>query len=812
MLATLSAGLGACDIFTGPGAGKPRVSSVDPASGATNVALSSNVRATLTLPGEGGLDVTTLSDTAVTLTDASGAAVPAKRTLEGNTIVLDPDADLIIDTSYTFNVTSAVETADGTALQPFGSSFSTGDSAPPPPGTILSAAPAQVIFTAGTPTGSDTQTLTLTNGGTEALNVSGLSVTGADAAQFAVADSSAFSLAAGESRELSLTFNSKGAGPQLAALNVQSNAPSLEVPLGGLGVEGQGGTNEPSLQWILDTYGLGISTGDDDPSTTGITDAKTVSNGPLGDEVSGQTFTKAVQGQPITAEVLAAFGVENDPVLDFGYYAAGRSDVNTALFNIQQTPTLNAQRLAPEVNATGGTVNGNTVTFDPGAGSFGLYSFWPTNRFFSERTVYTEDALNTFPKAIPHQVRTYPLPGEANAYVVATEEFSSGFDYNDIVVILRNVVPAVGDGEVLPPPPLPTGSIPGLSIRNQLGLPYSDRLVLERIGNVQPDPCDFELEPDCDPNDNPYEGITFPTTGIVELQNTGGSPLQLSLSFINNNLFVFPNGESTITVAPGETKELQIEFNPSGNEKGIYPAALLVESGGQTAGLELVGSYQTKPGGSREPSLIVLSRDLFGYKTDIGTKTKLPGPELETPLVGDEVRSSTWEAADPNSPVTALQLAAFHDCCKDSYPFELREPGGASAFATMEPAQAYGQSIYPRQADNESLTELSANPTGPFEVFSAGYSSNPENKRNKNRLGVRFWPLKDRDGTAVPNTYIVGQDFVITGCTATPTNPDAPEDPDGGDSDLLSPAQSAIIANCDYQDNVYILRNVRPAN
>ena len=133
---------------------------------------------------------------------------------------------------------------------------------------------------------------------------------------------------------------------------------------------------EPSLQWILDTYGLPIESGDDNPSTTPLVGSPT--NTLIGDEVAGETFSKASPTEPVTVEVLAAFGVENDPVLEFGYYAAGQAGARTQLFEVEQTPTLNAQRLAPEIT---GSADG-TVSFDPGAASFGFYSFWPTNKIF----------------------------------------------------------------------------------------------------------------------------------------------------------------------------------------------------------------------------------------------------------------------------------------------------------------------------------------------------------------------------------------------------------------------------------------------
>ena len=143
----LAVSLGACNLFPS-GPGTPGVSSVAPARGATNVGTSSSVRATLNLPGSGQLNVTTLTDQAVSLTDAAGAAVPAMRTIEGNTLVLDPTADLATMTSYTFKVTADVQTADGTPLTPFTSTFTTGTDSTGTGGS-LAANPAQVLFNGG---------------------------------------------------------------------------------------------------------------------------------------------------------------------------------------------------------------------------------------------------------------------------------------------------------------------------------------------------------------------------------------------------------------------------------------------------------------------------------------------------------------------------------------------------------------------------------------------------------------------------------------------------------------------------------------
>ena len=823
-------GLAACS----QPAATPEVLSIDPADGAQNVGVSTDIQATLSLPDAAGqVNITTLSDKTVSLTNAAGVAVAATRKMVGDTLVVDPETDLEPGTTYEFVISSGLRTEQGVAVSGNSSTFTTGAGGTvAEPGSGLALSRERVVFSAGGESSEDTQTLTLANVSGETIEIMGLSVGGDAAAQFSLADSSTFSLAPGEARELELTFSSAGLGPQEATLNVESSDPvsgTLSVPLGGLGIEGQGGNLEPSLQWILDTYGLPIAAGDADPSSTPLLNAPT--NRAVGSEVAGRTFSKASPTEPVTVEVLAAFGVENDPVLEFGYYAAGAAETRTQLFEVAPDPGLNEQRLAPEITTGGAVSKDGTVSFDPDAASFGFYSFWPTNKFFGQRYVYTEDSLNTFASAIPRQVRTYPLVDEdknivPNAYVLATEEFTKGFDYNDVVVIVRNVVPEA-DGKTPPPEipvpvSIPADGIPGLSLKNAIGVPYDDRLVLQKIVRTTGKFCDPEVNPRCkDPTKDRWKGMKFPDTGVVELRNTGATPLQLTLSFSNPGLFVLPSGESTLTLQPGQNYDLTVQFAPSiVRNKGVYPSSLVVQSGSQRAGIELRGLFMRKPEGGNEIYFGGLVNELFGYKTNLGTMPNggLRNPEPNSNLAGEEVRAPYWVAADPGKPITALQIAAFYNCCnRGSHSLLLVKRGSNSAFASMSPAYLYKQSIFPRQPNGE-LTELSTNATGPFEVRVAGYSSNPRRGRGSN-LGIRFWPLKDRNGSAFPDTYLVAQDFVEFGCYGfgvppAPPPEDDPEDPPEDDPD--DPPEDddgdRIVSNCDYQDNLYIMTNIKPSN
>lgn len=281
---------------------------------------------------------------------------------------------------------------------------------------------------------SAARSVTLRNTGNADLTIDSIRLSGTDANQFKITQQPTLpiTLAAGSSTTVSIAFNPTTIGPMGALLQINTNdpdTPQATVNLRGLGTKGLGGQNEPSLQWILDTYQISLDVGDPNPADNSLP-----STNPLGDEVSISQFQKAGTG-PVTLEPIAVFAPKSSSgiVARFGYYTSGNPASKTQLFTV---PNASYQSLRPSVSGK--------ISFNPGTGNFGFYSIWP---FFNNRTIYSEDNLNTFSGAIPHHERVYPLKNPngtvvPNAYVLATEEHTSVFDYQDIVVIIRNVKPA----------------------------------------------------------------------------------------------------------------------------------------------------------------------------------------------------------------------------------------------------------------------------------------------------------------------------------------------------------------------------------
>ncbi|WP_317045517.1 PKD domain-containing protein, partial [Algoriphagus antarcticus] len=273
----------------------------------------------------------------------------------------------------------------------------------------------------------------LSNLGNAVLNNIAFTVTGGDAAQFTVTGMPS-TLNAQNTGSFQVTFDPASNGPKFATLTITgNNAQPISIGLSGLGKQGLGGANEPSLQWILDTHlGQGaINVGDSDPSNNIITTgASTNYNALIGGELAIQKFQRASDG-PVSVELLSVYGpTGSNPVVAFGWYLSGNAASVQEIFTVTNDPLSNGQSLNPIVTGV--------LELDPANASFGFVSRWP---FFQNRQLFSEDVLNTFTGAIPHHVRVYALPGEDNAYIVATEEHISGFDYQDIVVIVRNVMP-----------------------------------------------------------------------------------------------------------------------------------------------------------------------------------------------------------------------------------------------------------------------------------------------------------------------------------------------------------------------------------
>jgi fibronectin type 3 domain-containing protein len=657
---------------------------------------------------------------------------------------------------------------------------------------------------------STAQSLTITNTGTIALNFAASGAfTFANDSTSSTSDAGAFtitnlaslpaSLAPGASVKLTITYTASRTGLQAAKLLVASNDPAgpLTVLLRGLGTTGTGGANEPSLPAILRAYGIPTITGD------GVNDANMnqtfypATPDASSQEVPMQRLTKAGDG-PVTIQLLASFnaaGAANAPLVNFGYYTPGSTSSldRTELFTLAQS----------DAQTTNPTPLGST-SFDPGSANFGLYTIFPhfTDSGHS-RISYSEDALNTWDASVPRKVRFFPLENAdgsvvPNAYVFAFEDNNVPFgsiqpyDSNDVVGIIRNVKAAAN-----------AVNAPAIGVENLDGAPSSTRLVFNRI-----------QVPNATLTDVVHD------TGNLLVRNTGSQNLVISALNLSDttdwqilNPPAFP-----YSLAPGATLTVQVKFiaqkapthtNNETNDTAVAndPGYTVLTAAGLWTGtltivsndpsqpskpIQLAGWWQHTSEHEEEPGAQTMVNMLYGYDTNIAS-TQMPDltEGASTPTYyGEEVVSAFWNVADPSQPVTARQLAAFHqeiDSTSNTDTaavFGWYAKGSTSNTWVIRNAIANGQSLLPLNSTG-GASFASFTPTAATFGWNLDGQTSDDTRNTVGGGGghhVRFYPVRDSLGNLVPNTYIALLDY-----------------------------GSTTFENYDFQDNVFLITNVKPA-
>ena len=638
----------------------------------------------------------------------------------------------------------------------------------------------RTFFNAAAGSTSDAHSFTIRNTGTKPLILSGntLTFTGNDRALFTFANGvdmnagegdgtvpPTVAVQPGDSYSYQIVFTppaGAAAGATYeAAVSVRTNdadAPEVTTRLLALTTAGEQGAAEPSLQRVLDLYGFGIDTGDDDPSNNDIT--------PGGDLVDGNLFRRADDQEAVTVVPIASFGPDSNPAASVGYYRSGRPLDRTVLQEISGIQTVD-----PAYQGA--------VKFAPPVGVDEPFGLWMQTPSFNEgdgtgRVVYSEDQLNTFePNAGERRkIFTYPLTladgtRVKDSYIVTFEEFPDATDANDVVLIVRNVVPVATDG-------------PKLDVQTPLTVPYSDRLVFSNIDAS-----------------GRSSGEQVRNTQSVTIRNIGTSAVDLTGATASGQFSV--SGFTPTTLDPNEAATFTVNFTAtnanlsSSSELGrVFNGTLTVAADGtDDLSLPLAGYHQryTEDGApigmtgspNAEPSLDQII-SLFGYDVDLGTAASRNNKGI-VEAVGDEVLSEFWQAAGPDTPVEVYQLDAYHTVpTQDFFAWYPQGSSGTANRVTTNQGQ-WSQSVLPADTDGGALAFGTFTPgTQTFGLrVSNEYSQNSLNFRNSNDQGhhMRFFPLRDPAGNLVPDSWLVVVDF--------------------------------IGFNFDYNDNTYLVRGMRPA-
>ncbi|WP_218127111.1 malectin domain-containing carbohydrate-binding protein [Catalinimonas alkaloidigena] len=295
---------------------------------------------------------------------------------------------------------------------------------------------------------------------------------------------------------------------------------------------------------------------------------------------------------------------------------------------------------------------------------------------------------------------------------------------------------------------------------------------------------------------------------VMRVHNTGTAPLVISsVQITDQNRFklVAVNGTDVtskmfpLTVQTGQYTDLTFRFVEGKGAKGLYTEKVsLVSNADNSKSLEatLRGAYMVRTSGFNE----VPVQDVFyafGFQSSLNgvlhPSSDYPvAADVDAGVHGDLVLSKYFVQADPSQPVRGLQLASMQEqgsvTTKLIYANSNSTIGGFSftydgTWQTLLPKSNYGSEI---------AGDMASSISQPFRISIAGYNTGGSYRSAgngyaaKELLGVRVYKVIDRDGKVIPYHYIAIQDYIGSGC------------------DIGS-------GNCDWQDNVVYLTNIKPA-
>lgn len=312
---------------------------------------------------------------------------------------------------------------------------------------------------------------------------------------------------------------------------------------------------------------------------------------------------------------------------------------------------------------------------------------------------------------------------------------------------------------------------PEIEIENLDGVPFSDRLVFSRIGSL---------------TNPPSNGVHNVAT--VRVKNTGSGSLQITGLPITGSWELASNITLPTAIASGDQLDIPVRFRATSGD--IHNGMLTIQSNDADEPnkvVQLSGFWQSVSEGGQEPSLSEIVK-VYGYQTVIvGSGQKLNQNGF-IQAVGDEVLSPYWQRANLSEPVKVRQLAAYHTQGSTAT-LRWHNKGSNTLNTIFTHAGIDGQTFLPRKNGSTTLpAEGTFTPGTTFGFKVDGEWSDPTKNnqtadRNNGCPGpcghhVRFWPVKDRQGTLIPNTWLMSMDY------------------------------SGI--NYDYNDNVYLISNIKP--
>ena len=282
------------------------------------------------------------------------------------------------------------------------------------------------------------------------------------------------------------------------------------------------------------------------------------------------------------------------------------------------------------------------------------------------------------------------------------------------------------------------------------------------------------------------QGTDNPDEETVTVSNTGDGALTVTdaqLTGDNAQDFVFEETSVPVTLAPGGEAQFELAFAPRADVTGSLSAALTLalENADEPVQVGLYGLSSRGLGGNNEPPLQAVV-DTLGYAINVGGDELMLGSDPAP--IGDEVAVSLFQKAGPG-PVVVTPVARYSPA--ETLPFgyytlSMDAPVTHQVGALSREASE-SQTLNPVLSEGDESFEPVAEPFG-FYVDSMVFGRTSYTQDEFNTAdgqvahAARVYPLKDREGQVLENSYLV-----------------AFEDANNGD----------------YQDYVFVITNVEPA-
>jgi glucose/arabinose dehydrogenase len=294
---------------------------------------------------------------------------------------------------------------------------------------------------------------------------------------------------------------------------------------------------------------------------------------------------------------------------------------------------------------------------------------------------------------------------------------------------------------------------------------------------------------------NDLKGGANSPSQVLIIKNIGDDPLQVNAISLNDadaGLFTITQKPPLpVKLAGGASMSIQVAFKPSSSTStGIHTATLKISStdpNKPALNVALRGYAMSQLEGDGEPSLQRLM-DLYQIPIKVGDNTpdeaKLPLPPTKP---NDEVVAQTLVRADASKMVTIEPLASFSP---DSSPL-----AGVGYYSAVDGTK---QVLFDVQQSSYQQVHVKITGTQKFSpgknafglyVYSPHYNHTTYSQDKKNKWDLtgpaagrvmRFYPLKNADGTTVANAYVVTVEM--------------------------------LAQYSDQQDLVFIIRNVKPSS